>query len=147
MARREVVLRLGGYDESIQDLYEDQVLISKLALNCRIRVDLNCGEKYRQHAGSSSSQAVRDETYHPWRPNPARRAYLVWLRRYVAGQSPRTRDAVDPALRRAWRPYRHPDAYRHIARPAHEWESVRDRVLRRLRPEPLDAAACGSEGA
>jgi hypothetical protein len=147
MARSEVLLRLGGFDESIQDLYEDQVLISKLALGCRIRVDLNCGEKYRQHAGSSSSQAVRDKTYHPWRPNPGRRAYLEWLGRYVAEQSAQTRGGVDRALRRAWRPYEHPDAYRLIAAPAYVWEAVRDHVVRRARPEPLDGPARGSERA
>ena len=31
MGRREALLRLGGFDESLQDLYEDQTLIAKLA--------------------------------------------------------------------------------------------------------------------
>jgi GT2 family glycosyltransferase len=72
MARREVVLRLGGFDESLQDLYEDQTLIAKLALHCRIRVDAVPGERNRQHEGSSTARSIREGTYHPWRPNAAR---------------------------------------------------------------------------
>ena len=72
MARREALLRLGGFDESLQDFYEDQTLIAKLALHCRIRVDAVPGERYRQHDESSTRRAIREGTYHPWRPNAAR---------------------------------------------------------------------------
>jgi hypothetical protein len=67
-----------------QDLYEDQTPIAKLALHCRIRVDTATGERYRQHEGSSTSRAIREGAYHPWRPNAARRRYLDWLDRYSA---------------------------------------------------------------
>src|SRR5919108_312238 len=104
MARRETLVRLGGFDESLQDLYEDQTLIAKLALQCRIRVDAVAGERYRQHEGSSTHRAIREGVYHPWRPNAARRRYLEWLERHSTGLGePPT--PLAPALPRAGRPY------------------------------------------
>jgi glycosyltransferase involved in cell wall biosynthesis len=135
MARREVLQRLGGFDESLQDLYEDQTLIAKLALQCRIRVDAVPGERYRQHEGSSTRRAIRNGTYHPWRPNAARRTYLDWLEHYSAQLETRP-PALADALARAARPYRHPRAYRALAPAAHSWQVLRDRVVVLMRPEP-----------
>jgi glycosyltransferase involved in cell wall biosynthesis len=136
MARREALLRLGGFDESLQDLYEDQTLIAKLALHCRIRVDAVPGERYRQHEGSSTRRAIREGTYHPWRPNPARQRYLDWLEHYSAQlETPPSRPFA-AALDRAARPYRHPRAYRMLAPAEHVWQFVRDRLVVLMRPEP-----------
>jgi glycosyltransferase involved in cell wall biosynthesis len=140
MARRETLVRLGGFDESLQDLYEDQTLIAKLALQCRIRVDAVAGERYRQHEGSSTHRAIREGVYHPWRPNAARRRYLEWLERYSAElETPPTPLAA--ALTRAGRPYRHPRPYRVLAPAAHGLELVRDRLVVLMRPEPRGEAA------
>ena len=136
MARREPLLRLGGFDESLQDMYEDQTLIAKLALHCRIRVDAVPGERYRQHEGSSTRRAIREGAYHPWRPNTARRRYLEWLERYSAHLETPPSRRLAAALARAGRPYRHPRAYGVLAPAAHGWHFLRDRLVVRLRPEP-----------
>jgi glycosyltransferase involved in cell wall biosynthesis len=136
MARREALLRLGGFDESLQDLYEDQTLIAKLALHCRIRVDAVPGERYRQHEGSSTHRAMREGTYHPWRPNAARRRYVDWLERYSSQLETPPSAPLAAALARAARPYRHPRAYRVLAPAAHAWQFVRDRLVVLTRPEP-----------
>ena len=136
MARREALLRLGGFDESLQDLYEDQTLIAKLALHCRIRVDAVPGERYRQHEGSSTRRAIRAGTYHPWRPNAARGRYLDWLERYSAQLETPPSRPLAAALARATRPYRHPRAYRLLAPAAHGWQLLRDRLVVLMRPEP-----------
>jgi glycosyltransferase involved in cell wall biosynthesis len=136
MARRAALLRLGGFDESLQDLYEDQTLIAKLALHCRIRVDAVPGERYRQHENSSTRRAIRAGLYHPWRPNAARGRYLDWLERYSSQlETPRSRPLAS-ALARATRPYRHPRAYRVLAPAAHGWQLLRDRLVVFARPEP-----------
>ncbi len=136
MARRETLLRLGGFDESLQDLYEDQTLIAKLALHCRIRVDAVPGERYRQHEGSSTHRAISEGAYHPWRPNAARRRYIEWLDRYSAQLSASPSRPLAAAIARAARPYRHPRAYRVIAPAAHGWELLRDHFTVLVRPEP-----------
>jgi glycosyltransferase involved in cell wall biosynthesis len=136
MARREALLRLGGFDESLQDLYEDQTLIAKLALHCRIRVDAAPGERYRQHESSSTRRAVEAGLYHPWRPNPARGRYLDWLERYSAQLDTPRSGRLASALARATRPYRHPRAYRVLAPAAHGWQLLRDRLVVLARPEP-----------
>jgi glycosyltransferase involved in cell wall biosynthesis len=136
MARREALLRLGGFDESLQDFYEDQTLIAKLALRCRIRVDAVPGERYRQHDVSSTRRAIREGTYHPWRPNAARRTYLDWLERYSAQLETPPSRPLATALARAARPYRHPRAYRVLAPAVHGWQFVRDRLVALMRPEP-----------
>ena len=141
MVRREALLWTGGFEESFGDLYEDQTLLAKLALHCRIRVDPAVGERYRQHEASSSRAAVRDGSYHPWRPNAARRAYLKWLESYLAGlDTPPDRRLAD-ALARAVRPYRHPAVYRVLTPTLHCFEYVRDRAVARLRPEPPTESA------
>jgi glycosyltransferase involved in cell wall biosynthesis len=136
MARREALLRLGGFDESLQDLYEDQTLIAKLALHCRIRVDAVPGERYRQHESSSTNRAMREGTYHPWRPNAARRRYVDWLERYSSQLETPPSAPLAAALARAARPYRHPRAYCVLAPAAHAWQFVRDRLVVLTRPEP-----------
>jgi glycosyltransferase involved in cell wall biosynthesis len=136
MARRDALLRLGGFDESLQELYEDQTLIAKLALHCRIRVDAVPGERYRQHDNSSTRRAMRAGVYHPWRPNTAQEKYLDWLERYSSQlEGPQPRSLVS-ALARATRPYRHPRAYRVLAPAAHGWQFLRDRLVVLTRPEP-----------
>jgi glycosyltransferase involved in cell wall biosynthesis len=136
MARRDALLQLGGFDESLQDLYEDQTLIAKLALHCRIAVDAVPGERYRQHEGSSTCRAIRAGDYHPWRPNVARRRYLDWLERYSARLETPPSRSLTVALARATRPYRHPRAYRVLAPAAHGWQVLRDRLVVLARPEP-----------
>lgn len=136
MARRQTLLRLGGFDESLQDLYEDQTLIAKLALHCRIRVDAVPGERYRQHEDSSTHRAIREGAYHPWRPNAARRRYIEWLHRYSAQLEAPPSRPLAAALARAARPYRHPRAYRVVAPAAHGWELLRDHLAVLVRPEP-----------
>ncbi len=107
LARRRVVEEVGGFDETIQHMYEDQVFLAKVCLAAAVVTDGGCGERYRQHEESTSSVAIKRGEYHPWRPNVARKTFLEWLARYL-----RQRSIDDTALWRAlhrelW-PYRHP---------------------------------------
>jgi glycosyltransferase involved in cell wall biosynthesis len=107
LVRREVALATGGFDESIQDMYEDQVFLAKLVLAGPVLVDDACGERYRQHRDSTSARAIAEQRYHPSRPNESRRAFLRWLADYLE-RSPDGSDAgLRTALRRALRPYGH----------------------------------------
>ena len=95
LARRKAAVAVGGFEESIQQLFEDQALIAKLCLYGPVFVDSGCYDLYRQHPGSSSSQAVNTGAYSPWRPRLSHLAYLEWLADYVEAQP-----APDDNLRR-----------------------------------------------
>ena len=143
VARCEVVRALGGFEERIQHLYEDQVLLAKLCLAAPVYVESGCRERYRQHAQSSSTVAIQTGAYDPLAPNPARAAFLSWLTEHLAAH-PVADAALARALRRAWWPLHHPTLHSC-------WSAVqaRGRVVRRywrairtrLRPSPTGTAA------
>ena len=99
------------FDERIQHLYEDQVLLAKLCLAAPVYVEDGVGERYRQHPNSSSSLAQRDGEYHPWLPDPARLRYLQWLEGYLVEQQIAD-PALTKALHKAFQPYLHPTWHR-----------------------------------
>lgn len=102
LARTDVVRANGAFDEHIQDLYEDQVFLAKMLMAGAVYVEAGCGERYRQHAGSSSALAMAAGRYHPRRSNPARLKYLQWLQQYLRERgwlSGELQRAVDFAMR------------------------------------------------
>lgn len=107
MARRQIVETVGGFDEAIQHLYEDQVFIAKLCLQAPVFVEAGCWDKYRQHPDSSSVVAVRQGDYHPLRPNPARLAFLSWLGEYLKTQKLQDEVLLQAYQQALW-PYQHP---------------------------------------
>jgi glycosyltransferase involved in cell wall biosynthesis len=110
MVRIELVRRVGGFDESIQQLFEDQVLLAKIFLSGTTLVSNFCGEKYRQHAHSSSQVAARNGEYHPWRLNRSEQHYYQWLNKYVRESGVNERKLL-AALDHAQRKYRYPRTY------------------------------------
>lgn len=110
LVRREVIRAVGGFDESIQHLYEDQVFLAKVCLAMPVLVEDGVGERYRQHPESSSALAMRNRQYHPLWPNPARHMFLRWLADYVQENSIHDRP-LERALCAQLRPYRYPRLY------------------------------------
>jgi glycosyltransferase involved in cell wall biosynthesis len=108
LLRRVVVIETGGFEESIHNLYEDQVLLAKVCLAGKVLVDGGCWDLYRQHSESSSSAAIRSGEYHPFLPHPARKAFLEWLGLYLEVQGFLVDQGLRKAFERAWWPYRHP---------------------------------------
>jgi glycosyltransferase involved in cell wall biosynthesis len=105
LARRTAAVACGAFDESIQDMYEDQVFLAKMVLAGPVLVEPGCGERYRQHDESTSARAIEDRRYHPTRPNESRRAFLQWLEGYVAQKPAAGDERLVRALRAAQRPY------------------------------------------
>jgi hypothetical protein len=70
-----------------------------------VLVDQGCGERYRQHAESTSARAIEDQRYHPTRPNDSRRAFLQWLAGYLARHPEGDDERLAQVLRSALRPY------------------------------------------
>lgn len=86
LVRHSLVEAIGGFNETIQHLYEDQVFIAKICLNAPVLVEEWCGDKYRQHEASSSMAAIRAGQYHPQQLNPVRSIFLQWLGNYLVEQ-------------------------------------------------------------
>uniref|UniRef100_B8HRA9 Glycosyl transferase family 2 n=1 Tax=Cyanothece sp. (strain PCC 7425 / ATCC 29141) TaxID=395961 RepID=B8HRA9_CYAP4 len=107
LIRRQLAAELGGFEETIQHLYEDQTLIFKICLRSPVYVDENCWDQYRQHEGSSSFIAIRNGEYHPLKLNPARQAFLQWLGDYLTAQNCQDL-SLWQAYRQAMWPYEHP---------------------------------------
>jgi len=107
LARRKIVEDIGGFEETIQHMYEDQVLLAKICLQAPVFVESGCGERYRQHPDSSSYIAIRRGEYHPFWPSPAHLTFLNWLVNYLVQQGIKDVHLWN-ALQRALWPYRHP---------------------------------------
>jgi glycosyltransferase involved in cell wall biosynthesis len=83
VARLDAVHALGGFVDDFRGCFEDQVYLAKVALHLRVLATGECTSLYRRHDASSCAVAIRAGTYHVSQPNPAERAYLLWLEQYL----------------------------------------------------------------
>jgi glycosyltransferase involved in cell wall biosynthesis len=102
LARREIVERVGGFQDAFRGLYEDQAFCAKICLRFPLVASAECLYLYRQHPDSACAVAARTGQAHA-----ARLQFLTWLAAYLSEQ-PSVDAAVDHALRaELWR-NRHP---------------------------------------
>jgi glycosyltransferase involved in cell wall biosynthesis len=101
LLRRELFERVGGWEEDLPPIYEDQGFLTKAYLEAPIWVSGRCWDRYRRHPGQIV--ASTSDGGHA----AARREFLSWYEAYLRGRSIDDR-AIWRALRRAWWPYRHP---------------------------------------
>jgi glycosyltransferase involved in cell wall biosynthesis len=99
--RRDLLLRVGGCEESFDGLWEDQVLLAKLHLASASVVSGAQTAKYRRHEASSTERARRNGAY-----IRAHQVFLTWLRAYVhQAASPHPDPSLVEALEAALEPY------------------------------------------
>jgi glycosyltransferase involved in cell wall biosynthesis len=81
LLRREVVERLGGYEDRFKGMYEDQAFLVKVYLKETVYVASECWNRYRQHPASWFAVAHRSgEARSAWL------ALLNWLEEYLSEQ-------------------------------------------------------------
>jgi glycosyltransferase involved in cell wall biosynthesis/Ser/Thr protein kinase RdoA (MazF antagonist) len=132
MLRRTLALQVGGFDERIQNLYEDQTFIAKLCAEFPVLVQEDCWEEYRQHRNSTSYAAIASGEYHPRRKtNPARLAFLTWLASYLDERKIND-EALRRTLARAYLPFRFPRFYNISLRGENAVRRVKRTVVARL---------------
>jgi len=125
--RRATALEVGGFDETIQDLYEDQVFLAKICARFPVFVESGCWDQYRQHPDSTCQRAIARGEFHPLRPHRSRLAFLDWLTAFLDREQVRDQD-LRRALGQALFPYRYPRLHRFNERAL----SLRRRVTRKL---------------
>lgn len=101
MIRREVIELVGGWEEHLRPVYEDQGFLSKAYLETPVWVSSRCWDRYRRHQG----QIVMNTTDLGYQE--ARFEFLSWYSKYVKDHAVDD-DELRRALKRATWPYRHP---------------------------------------
>ena len=86
-ARRDLLLRLGGFEMEFKGTHEDLVLMTKLYLVCRVFV---CGEflaKVRRHTDSFTYAAQHEAHHADGLYQRDAHAFRAWLGRYLRAQA------------------------------------------------------------
>lgn len=83
LARRDLVVAVGGYEPSFRGMFEDQVFHAKLCMNAPAFVTRTSGHYYRQHPDACTAGAHREGMH-----RETRRAFLDWLSAYLAQHAP-----------------------------------------------------------
>jgi glycosyltransferase involved in cell wall biosynthesis len=102
LIERDLVEAVGGFEETIQHLYEDQVFLAKIFLTSPIFVEDGYWEKYRQRSDSSwhlSMSSGADEQ--------ARSIFLKWLERHLTDREFKDIEIWQLLQKELWK-YRHP---------------------------------------
>lgn len=139
MVRREIVERVGGFEEAFRGRYEDQVFCAKVCLDYPVYVADRCWYRYRRHGESCCSSERTGQGDVAYRA--ARLRFLRWLSTYLS-RRPATHPDVRRALRNElWRA-RSPRLY-HLAESAYQVEKWTNRltlgVARHVLPSPARA--------
>jgi len=117
LLRRKVIEEIGGFEETIQHIYEDQVFFAKLYLKMPVFVENGCWDRYRQHPDSCCAVAARTGQFDYVNPNPAQLTFLNWVAEYLSQQKVKEPE-VWKALQKGLWPYRYPILYQ-LLRPRH----------------------------
>ena len=116
LVRREVLERLGGFEESFRGLYEDQAFCAKICLGSVVFASDECWYRYRQHPDSAC--AVAQQTGQ----NPtARLIFLNWLAFYLSARQVKHTEVCEALQDELWR-LRHPT-----------WSRLKERAQELLR--------------
>jgi glycosyltransferase involved in cell wall biosynthesis len=98
LVRREVLERIGGFEENFRGLYEDQALCAKICLDGVVFASDECWYRYRQHPDSACAVAHRTGTY-----QAARLIFLNWLAAYLSDRQIKHPDVWRALERERWR--------------------------------------------
>lgn len=101
IVRREVLERVGGFEERFRGLYEDQAFLVKAYHDTTVWISSRCWDRYRRHPEQIVASTSED-AYHA-----IRRDFLTWYEEYLRASGITDR-RCRRSLQRAWWPYRHP---------------------------------------
>lgn len=97
LVERKLVEKIGGFEESIQHLYEDQVFLAKIFLTAPVFVEGGCWEKYRQRNDSSWHLSI-----YTGEDDKARLIFLNWLEKYLTEQGVKDMEVWQVIQKQLW---------------------------------------------
>jgi glycosyltransferase involved in cell wall biosynthesis len=134
LVRREIIDRVGGFEESFRKRRDDMAFNAKVYLEAPVLVADGCWDRYRQHPGSSRAVSIAAGQYDSYRA-----AYLNWLSGYLSKKGFKDTEVWRVLQKELW-PYRHPSLHR-LSKRAQQfvrnmiWLSIR--IARRTLPVPV----------
>jgi glycosyltransferase involved in cell wall biosynthesis len=81
LLRRQVIDKIGGFENVFRGLYEDQVLCTKVCIRFPVFVSSQCWYKYRQHPNSCCAIAAKTNREY-WQLQ--RPVFLGWVEQYLS---------------------------------------------------------------
>jgi glycosyltransferase involved in cell wall biosynthesis len=115
LLRREIVERLGGFDDRFRGMYEDQVFFAKVCLKVPVVVSGECWSRHRQHRDSACSVWRRTGEYYSAETTLN---FLTWIENYLSRQGFKNSEVWNVLQTALW-PCRHPFLYRTLMRARH----------------------------
>lgn len=107
LLKKDVVERLGGWEDRFRTAYEDQAFLCKLYLTEPVYVSSHCCDRYRQHGASIMATELVGDSYYR-----NRHRFLRWLERTMRARKqsfPNEWKATRAALEsEELYPYQHP---------------------------------------
>ena len=128
LVRRQAIKAVGGYEDFFTAMYEDQAFHAKLCLNYPAYVSSECWYLYRQHPRACTTQTHATQKYFN-----ARKAFLIWLERYLIQQQARDTAVWQYVRQDIWH-YRHPIQSKILAR-LNRFKNDSNNLIRRFLPE------------
>jgi glycosyltransferase involved in cell wall biosynthesis len=133
LVRRDVVERIGGFEERFRGMYEDQAFYAKLGLAASVIPFDECWDRYRQHPDSCES-SVHDAR----QAYAARLYFLNWLATYMSNHGIQDAGLWRGLQIEQWH-YRHPSLYRLLSSPCYlvrKMNAPLQRIARGILPAP-----------
>ena len=115
LLRRQIVVDVGGFEDSFRGLYEDQVFFAKVTYESPVFVSGECWSKHRQHANSSCSIWKKTGEYYSAEPNLA---FLNWMQKYLDSKKLNDPEIRKVLQKRIWR-YQHSTIFRYTRQAQH----------------------------
>jgi glycosyltransferase involved in cell wall biosynthesis len=110
LGRRNIIERVGGFEDAFRGEYEDQVFCAKICLGAPVFASAQCWYRYRQHPGSSVAIGQKTGGTHS-----ARLLFLTWLSNYLSEREVKDREVWWALSLESWR-FSHPRAFRLLLR-------------------------------
>ena len=82
LVRREVLERIGGFEETFHGFYEDQAFLTKVYLSEKVFVSAGCWDRYRIHPEQCCAKVK-----HAGQSDAYRKQFLEWFRRYLLSRA------------------------------------------------------------